>query len=78
MVNMSYCRFENTGLALNECLDALDSYESELSRSEMKKGVRMFEHFLHFCYNEGIIEGFDEDRIREMFQERQDAQDDFD
>jgi hypothetical protein len=32
-INMSYCRYENTFLALKECLDS-DVDENELSKSE--------------------------------------------
>lgn len=34
MVNMNYCGFNNTKLALNECLEAIQSGE-ELSEEEM-------------------------------------------
>ena len=61
MINMSYCRFNNTNLALNECLDAIQDGE-KLSDSEMDCCKRMFKNFIKFCYDNGIIE----DEIEEL------------
>jgi len=66
MVNMSYCRFENTLLALRECVTAIRECE-EISQREKERGQVMFEEFLDFCEGMGIIEGYDEDAIRNLF-----------
>lgn len=44
MINMSYCRFENTALAVEECIDALneDGLDS-LSDSEKDYANRLHE-----------------------------------
>lgn len=55
MVNMSYCRFHNTKLALDECLEALGDGDS-LSREEFNDCKRLFKNFIQFCCNEGIVE----------------------
>ena len=70
MVNMSYCRFENTLLALRECTTALENYE-EISTRESEKGQVMFEQFLEFCQDYGIIDEFDGDAINALFEERE-------
>lgn len=71
MANMSYCRFRNTAGDLNDCLNALDPYENEyeISRDEVQAGVRMFEKFLGYCMDVGIIEEYDRDRIAAHFEE---------
>ena len=58
MANMSYCRFRNTANDLDDCLEALLNEEA-LSEEEIKACSRMFQEFISFCCNEGIIE--DED-----------------
>ena len=55
MANMSYCRFRNTEIDLEDCLDALNMQE-ELSREEFEACKGMFNRFINFCYDEGIIE----------------------
>lgn len=69
MVNMSYCRFYNTNLALNECLEALGEGDS-LSKGEFTACKRLFKNFIEFCCNEGIVvdEGGELDkRLQEFF-----------
>lgn len=69
MSNMSYCRFQNTGLDLQDCINALDpdSNEYEISREEVAAGKNMFRGLLEFCESEGIIDGYDEDSIAALF-----------
>lgn len=70
MVNMSYCRFNNTKIALNECLEAIQSGE-KLSDAEMGSCKQMFRTFIDFCCNSGIIEDDDgelDDRLEEFFE----------
>jgi hypothetical protein len=67
MSNMSYCRFHNTKMDLEDCLDALRDEGIE-SKSELNKGIRMFEMFLEFCEDEGIIENFDKEIVKEVLE----------
>ena len=55
-MNMSYCRFHNTVIDIRDCLDALRYDEEKLSEEEMFACREMFETFLDFCYNNGILE----------------------
>ena len=58
MANMSYCRFENTEIALNECLNALDEAidgENELSEDEYMACRRLFKTFVNYLYENDII-----------------------
>lgn len=70
MINMSHCRFNNTNLALNECLDAIQTGK-ELSISEMNSCKQMFKTFINFCSYCGIVEDDDDgldDRLEEFFE----------
>ena len=69
MGNMSYCRFHNTNIDLQDCLDTLNEGET-LSKSEFLACKDMFERFIYFCCDEGIIEdenGELDDRLEEFF-----------
>ncbi len=66
MANMSYCRFRNTRSDLDDCLDALRASEA-LSADEARAGSRMFEEFLDFCRENGIIASYDDDGIEALF-----------
>ena len=52
MANMSYCRFHNTNLDVNDCIEALYE-ETELSDDEFIACKNMFENILEF------FEGYD-------------------
>lgn len=67
MANMSYCRFRNTEMDLKDCLCALED-GVELSENEFKACERMFEKFINFCVDAGIIEYDDEtdDRLKDF------------
>lgn len=68
MANMSYCRFRNTSSDLDDCLEALNNGES-LSEEEYRACTSMFQDFIAFCYEEGIIEDADgelDDRLEEF------------
>lgn len=68
MANMSYCRFRNTASDLDDCLEALLDGES-LSEEEHRACARMFQEFISFCCNEGIIEDEDgelDERLEEF------------
>lgn len=73
MANMSYCRFRNTRLDLNDCLQTLRDGdfdgENGLREEEHIACVEMFQEFISFCYEEGIIEDEDgelDDRLEEF------------
>ena len=70
MANMSYCRFHNTKLALQDCLTALDPYENEyeISDDEVRDGIRMFEHFLGYCMDVGIIDEYNIEEVKQHFE----------
>lgn len=66
MSNMSYCRFTNTRSDLNDCLDAIRE-DTRLSDVEAKAGRWMFDDFLSFCREYGIIDSYDEETLRALF-----------
>ena len=68
MSNMSYCMFHNTRIDLEDCLCALEDGE-ELSSSEMACCKQMFNRFINFCCDNGIIkeDGELDDRLKEFF-----------
>ena len=66
MANMGYCRFTNTRQDLQECLEAIQ-YDVRLSDVETRAGKAMFEEFLTFCKEQGIIDDFDEDTLAALF-----------
>lgn len=66
MSNMSYCRFTNTRSDLNDCLDAIRE-DKRLSDVEAKAGRWMFDEFLSFCREYGVIDGYDEEALRALF-----------
>jgi hypothetical protein len=63
MANMSYCRFHNTDIDLRDCLNAIDDGEYA-STEERGKAHRMIEHFLGWCQDMAIIEGYDRDELQ--------------
>ena len=77
MANMSYCRFHNTRLDLEDCLDAINN-EERLSEEEARAGRLLFDDFLSFCKERGIIEDFDQEEIDTMFSRLERKEDDGD
>lgn len=70
MMNMGYCRFHNTNIALRECLEAIKSGK-ELSSDEMNCCRELFGQFIDFCYDTGILDGDYGDtneRLEEFFE----------
>ena len=67
MANMSYCRFRNTMMDLDDCLYALEDGE-ELSKDEFDACEMMFNKFINFCIDQGIIEqdGEIDDRLKDF------------
>ena len=68
MANMSYCRFRNTAGDLEDCLQAIADCD-ELSASEARSGLWMFQSFLRFCADWDIIAGYDGERLKEIFED---------
>ena len=68
MSNMSYCRFHNTNIDLHDCLSALEDGD-ELSQPEYESCVGMFNLFVGFLIDNGIVEddGELEDRLEDFF-----------
>lgn len=66
MPNMSYCRFTNTRSDLNDCLDAIRE-DKRLSDVEVRTGRWMFDEFLSFCLEYGIINSYDQENLRTLF-----------
>ena len=77
MANMSYCRFHNTRLDLGDCLDALTDGE-HLSSSEKQAGRHLFDDFLSFCVDQGIIDSFDSEEVEILFGRLEQEDDDDD
>lgn len=66
MSNMSYCRFKNTRSDVTDCLEAIRRGEG-LSNIEAEAGLKMFQEFLAFCRDYDIIEGYDTEALKGMF-----------
>lgn len=66
MANMSYCRFHNTRFDLEDCIEALRN-EVRLSPDEARVGRNLFDDFLSFCVEQGIIDSFDSDEVETLF-----------
>lgn len=65
MVNMSYCRFENTLLALRECIDDVqehvDGYAKyPTSEGEAKQFRMMVQEFVNFLNENGILDEYND------------------
>lgn len=67
-MNMSYCRFRNTRNDLADCLDAITQGDT-ISTAERIAGERMFKSFLTFCRDWDIIDGYDAENLKDMFDE---------
>lgn len=67
MANMDYCRFCNTRLDVEDCLDSLRE-EKLMSSDEANAGRWMFEDILEYCRDNGIIDSFDSEMIQAIFQ----------
>ncbi len=66
MANMSYCRFQNTRSDMEDCMDALRE-EKCLSGDEAKAGRWMFDDILSFCQDNGIIDSYDGELLKAVF-----------
>ncbi len=66
MANMSYCRFQNTRSDMEDCMDALRE-EKHLSGDEAKAGRWMFDDILSFCQDNGVIDSYDGEMLKAVF-----------
>ena len=69
MSNMSYCRFRSTLLDLRDCLSALENGD-ELSKPEYESCVAMFNLFVGFLIDNGIVDEDNEleERLQDFFE----------
>ena len=68
MANMSYCRFHNTRMDMNDCIEALRRIEDgdeDISKEEAKYCIWMFDSITDYLYDEGLLEDFDYDAYEE-------------
>ena len=73
-MNMSYCRFHNTRIAVDDCLSALSDWEEKLSEEEIEKGKKLFRNFLEYCAEANIIDGYDDEMIDAIFNEKNETE----
>ncbi len=73
MPDMSYCRFTNTRADLNDCLDTIRRDE-RLSEMEARAGRNMFTELLTFCRDYHIIDDYDGQLVRDLFQNLKDRE----
>ncbi len=77
MANMGYCRFQNTKLDMEDCLNALRS-EKRLSSDEAHAGRWMLDDILSYCRENDIIENYDGELLEAIFSELTKEEDDDD
>ena len=77
MANMSYCRFRNTRLDMEDCLDALREGK-RLSSDEARAGRWMIDEILSYCQDSGIIDSYDGQMLEAVYERlaKEDADDD--
>lgn len=62
MANMSYCRFHNTRIDMEDCIEALNmaQWEGEpISKSEIEQCKYMFEMIYDYLCSENIIDKYE-------------------
>jgi len=68
MANMSYCRFHNTRLDMDDCIEALKRAEwddEKISKEEIRYCKMMFDTIIGYLDDEGLIDEFDYDAYEE-------------
>lgn len=68
MANMSYCRFHNTRLDVDDCIEALKRVEwdgEKISKEEVRYCKMMFDTIIGYLDDEGLIDEFDYDAYEE-------------
>lgn len=66
MSNMSYCRFYDTRVDLNDCPEAI-CQDEKLSVTETSAGQEMFRELLVFLRDYDIIGGYDPEVLEDLF-----------
>lgn len=64
MANMSYCRFNNTRIDVEDCIDALREAEfgdNTISEDEIGYCRMMFDDIIDYLDEEGLLDNFDWD-----------------
>ena len=67
MANMSYCRFNNTLIDLEDCFDAIERGLDDTSDSELRKCKRMLQRIADFFEDNGV--DIDRDAFNEWIEE---------
>lgn len=65
MANMSYCRFHNTRLDMDDCIETLREAEwgeERISEDEIGYCRMMFDTIIDYLDEEGLIDEFDWDK----------------
>ena len=68
MANMSYCRFHNTRLDMDDCIETLKRAEwdgEKISKEEVRCCKMMFDTIIEYLDDEGLIDEFDYDAYEE-------------
>lgn len=68
MANMSYCRFHNTRLDMDDCIEALKRAEwdvEKISKEEVRYCKMMFDTIIGYLAYEGLMDEFDYDAYEE-------------
>lgn len=64
MANMSYCRFNNTRIDIEDCIEALREAEwgdNKISEDEIGYCRMMFDNIIDYLDEEGLLDNFDWD-----------------
>lgn len=64
MANMSYCRFNNTKIDIEDCIEALREAEwgdNKISEDEIGYCRMMFDNIIDYLDEEGLLDNFDWD-----------------
>ena len=64
MANMSYCRFNNTRIDIEDCIEALCEAEwgdNKISEDEIGYCRMMFDNIIDYLDEEGLLDNFDWD-----------------
>lgn len=67
-MNMDYCRFNNTRMALDECIESMENNEVS-SYSELDEAERMLNNMLDFLMDNDIVEDFDNESLELVIDE---------
>lgn len=65
MANMSYCRFHNTRLDMNDCIYAIQDGVN-ISEEEKLQARMMFEEIADFMIECGVIDDYDDQAMNDI------------